>query len=71
MVGMDIAKGQVMKMAGIMVELIATHTIMPKMKITEIKKAMAAVIIKASPTSLLAFSHRPRPANRPATADAR
>ena len=47
MVGMNIAKGQVMKMAGIMVELTATHTIMPKMKITEIKKAIAAVTTKA------------------------
>ena len=47
MVGMDIAKGQVMKMAGIMVELIATYTIMPKMKITEIKKAIATVTTKA------------------------
>ena len=47
MVGMNITKSQVMKMAGIMVELIATYTIMPKMKITEIKKAIAAVTTKA------------------------
>ena len=71
MVGMDIAKGQVMKMTGIIVELIATYTIMPKMKITEMKKAIATVTTKASPTSLSALSSRPRLANRLATADAR
>ena len=47
MVSMDITKSQVMKLAGIMVELIATYTIMPKMKITEIKKAIATVTTKA------------------------
>ena len=60
MVGMDIAKGQVMQMAGIMVELIAICKIIPDLKVTEIKKTKATDFTKASPTSLLALSPRPR-----------
>ena len=58
--GMDITKGQVLKTAGIIAELVATCKIMPNLKVTEIKKTKATDITKASPTSLLALSPRPR-----------
>lgn len=60
MVGMDIAKGQMMKMAGTRAELVVTCKIMPNLKVTEIKKTKATDITKASPMSLLALSPRPR-----------
>ncbi len=71
MVGMDIVKGQMMKMAGTRAELVVTCKITLKLKITEIKKAIATVITKASPTRLPALSPGPRTLNRLATADAR